>query len=146
MPPSSPPLPFAFWSVVKAAVFCSSKLHDSTTIEEGGREGSEHARKITIGDISSCGRVILRGNGKPDQRSNDIPKVWLGPKRGKEGRKAECKPGLLSPRYAHSGIPERKFSSGLTPQRGLDPPFSPPCLLLQLIRSHEIQAVMYTGH
>lgn len=33
--PPSPPT-FAFWSVVNAAVFCSSKLHDSTTtIEEG---------------------------------------------------------------------------------------------------------------
>ena len=45
----------------------TSRLDDDDD-DDDGREKGEHARKITIGDISSCGRVILRGNGEERAR------------------------------------------------------------------------------
>ena len=69
---------------------------------------------------------VATAKSEPDQRANnenDIPKAWLDTEKGKEGRQTRGQAFLLSPRYAHSEIPERNFSSSLTSQRRTDPSF-----------------------
>ena len=61
-------------------------LKQTSRLDDDDRGGSEHARKITIGDISSCGRVILRGNSEPDQREGMIYRRRGSLRKGKGGR------------------------------------------------------------